>query len=374
MKLYIKEVSNKKELSVYIHLPFSVNKADKNWLPPVIMDEWLFHDPKKNKSYSYCDTVRFLAYDNMVPVGRIMGIINHRYNEIHRLSEARFFQLESYNKPEVVELLLTTIENWAKTRRISKLIGPYGFSDKDPQGLQIEGFNEPKVIVTPTNPEYLVALVENFGYTKEIDCVSYKIEVPKTIPPFYERICQRSLKMNHLRLIEPRYKIELYRWIRPVLSLVNETYTEIYGFAPFEPHEMDAFANRYMPILDPKFVKILVDKDSIPVAFILGIRDISKGIQKCKGKVLPFGIFEILWHQKRSRQLDLLLGAVKGPYRGNGFDALLGAKILETAIKTGIKNIDSHLILEKNHPMRMEIEKLGGKIYKRYRVFQKALN
>lgn len=373
MPIEIEEVKTRKQLRQYIRLPWEIYKNDSGWLPPVRLDEWIFHNPKKNKSFTYCDTIRCLAIDNQKVVGRIMGIIHHRYNEIHQLKTARFFQLECYNNPQICHALLQFIENWARGKGMDKITGPYGFSDKDPQGLQIEGFEHPKVLVTPVNAEYLVRLVENEGYTKEIDCVSYFIEIPENIPTIYERICQRTLKTHHIKLVEPRYKIGLYRWIKPVLRLVNESYQKIYGFVPFEEYEMNDFANRYLPILDPDFIKIIVDGNQQVVGFILAIRDISKGLKKCKGFVLPFGIFSILYHQKRSRQLTLLLGAIKESYRGNGLDSLMAVKILQEAKQKGLKTIDSHLILENNHKMRMEIEKAGGQVYKRFRVYQKAL-
>lgn len=373
MAIEIEEVKTRKQLRQYILLPWEIYKNDSGWLPPVHLDEWVFHNPKKNKSFTYCDTIRCLAIDNQKVVGRIMGIIHHRYNEIHQLKTARFFQLECYDNPQICHALLQYIENWAIGKGMDKITGPYGFSDKDPQGLQIEGFEHPKVLVTPVNAEYLVRLVENEGYTKEIDCVSYYIEIPENIPAIYERICQRTLKTHHIKLIEPRYKIGLYRWIKPVLRLVNESYQKIYGFVPFEEYEMNDFANRYLPILDPDFIKIIVDSNKQVIGFILAIRDISIGLKKCKGFVLPFGIFRILYHQKRSRQLTLLLGAIKESYRGNGLDSLMAVKILQEAKQKGLKTIDSHLILENNHKMRMEIEKAGGQVYKRFRVYQKAL-
>jgi len=101
--------------------------------------------------------------------------------------------------------------------------------------------------------------------------------------------------------------------------------------------------------------------------------DISKGIQKCRGHILPFGIFSILISGKRSERIVALLGAIEEPYRGRGLDVMMGMKILESARKEGKKEMDSHLVMETNYAMRGEYEHIGGKIYKRYSIFAKSL-
>jgi hypothetical protein len=137
--------------------------------------------------------------------------------------------------------------------------------------------------------------------------------------------------------------------------------------------EMKKFANQYLPVLDPGFVKVVVDKENNVVAFVVGIPDMSAGIQKAKGRIFPFGFFYILNAVKKSKQLNLMLGAIKNGYRGTGISAFMGKAILESSMKRGIEVMDSHLILEHNLPMRGECEKLHGKVCKRYRIFSKKL-
>jgi len=136
---------------------------------------------------------------------------------------------------------------------------------------------------------------------------------------------------------------------------------------------MHQFANRYFPILDPEFVKVVVNRERMIMAFVIAMPDMNEGIIKAKGKLFPFGFIKILLSAKTSKRLILLLGAVKEEFQGMGFDALLDSKIIESAKKRKIDNIDTHLILENNYKMRSEVEKVGGEVYKRYRIFQKDL-
>lgn len=374
MDIRIYPVKTKRELREFIYLPAKIHKNHSNWVPPIYLDEWPFFTPKKNRSFIHCDTILLLASRNGQIVGRIMGIINHKYNEAKNENNARFCFIETYNDFDVANALLNAVEEWAKSKGTSKIVGPLGFSDKDPQGLLIEGFEQPNVIASNCNFPYLPELVEKSGYDKEIDLVVYKLNVPDSIPEFYIRILERTFRNNKgLSVINFTKRRQIKPYIKPVLSLVNESFKEIYGFAPLDDQEMKEFATRYLPVLDPRFIKVVVNERNEVVAFIIAMPDISDGIRKCKGHILPFGIFQIFRSQKRTKQLNLLLGAIKEHYRNKGIDTLMGVRMLEEAKKAGLKNIDSHLELENNLKMRAEMEKMGGVVYKRYRIFKKTL-
>jgi hypothetical protein len=302
-----------------------------------------------------------------------MGILNKKYNEQHGLKNVSFFNLDCRDDLAIAHALIGFIEEWGKNRGMNKIVGPYGFSDKDPQGLQIEGFENLPVIVTPTNPPYLQHLVETKGYEKEVDCVSYKLNVPETIPSAYERIVDRLSQNTNIRLVEFKNKKELEPHILPALQLVNEAYAPLYGFSPMTEEEMRNLADQYLFVLDPEFVKVIVNAQGNTIAFGVGMPDISKGLQRANGKLFPFGFIHILNASRNAKQLNLMLGAVKLRYRGIGLVALLGKSMLASAHKRGFTLVDSHLILETNTLMRAEFEKVGGMIYKRYRVYQKHL-
>jgi hypothetical protein len=374
MRIQLRKVESKSSLKEYIYLCKKIYKKEARWVPPFYMDEWAFHDPAKNKIIQHCDTIKYVAYMNNEPIGRIMGIIHHPYNKTHRENTARFFNFDCINDQEVANALITQIENWAVDNSMNKLIGPFGFSDKDPQGLQIEGFNLLPVIATPANPSYLPHLVENEGYSKEIDCVSYQMKIPRDIPELYQLVIDRIQKNNHLRLIEFSSKRQLKPFILPVLKLVNESYVDLFGFASMSEEEMKKLADQYLPVLDPEFVKVIVNPYNEVVAFVVAMPDMSAGIQKSKGKLLPFGFIYVLSAMKKSRQLNLMLGAIRNDFRGLGLSAILGKAIIQSANKRNMEVMDSHLILENNWPMRGECEKLNGEVRKRFRIFSKQLS
>lgn len=370
--IIIKEVQTKGDLRNFIYLPEKVHKNDTNWLPPIYMDEWELYNKKKNKSYQYADAILLLAYKNNKVAGRIMGLVNNRYNSIHNEKHGRFCFMECYNDSEVFHALIKKVEEWLKEKGMTHLIGPLGFSDKDPQGFLTEGFDYPPFMTSATNSAYMPELMESEGYEKKVDLVNYLAEMPKELPMVYQKVLTRLANNTEFKIIEFTSKKELKPYVIPVLELMNETFMEIYGFVPLTDKEKTDFANRYLAILDPKFIKAAVNSEGL-IGFVIAMPDVSPGIKAANGKMLPFGVFRILRESKRSKKLLMMLGGVKKSYRGKGIDVLLGVKILESAIKQKMTVIDSHLVLEDNLKMRGEYERIGGKVVKRFRIYQKQL-
>ncbi|HEX7585420.1 MAG TPA: hypothetical protein VF373_12075 [Prolixibacteraceae bacterium] len=373
-QIAIQEVNLKSDLRKFIHLPAAIHKDHSNWVPPIYLDDWEFFNPKINKSFEFCDTILLLAYQNKKVVGRIMGIIHHKYNEKHAEKRARFAFFETWNDDEVAAELIHSVENWALAKGMERLIGPLAFSDKDPQGFLVEGYNEPAVIASNCNFPYQVELLEKNLYSKEVDLVVFKITIPNQIPEFYLKIHERALRnIPGLQFLEFTSRKKVRPYIHPILRLLNATYTEIFGFIPITEAEMDDFANRYLFLINPRFIKVIVNEQNEVVAFLIAMSHIGEGIREAKGYLFPTGIFRIFASSRKSKQLNLLLVGIHPKYRGKGLDALMGVKMLESAKAQGKTIIDSHLILEHNTKSRAELERMGGVIYKRFRVFGKDL-
>jgi hypothetical protein len=374
MAIDIREVKTRRERKTFIFLPEKLHQNHPNWVHPIYMDEKKYFNPKKNKAFGYCPAILLLACRDGRPVGRAMGIINTRFNEYRKEKLARFGYLETIEDQAVVHALLSRVEEWARRQGMTRIVGPYGFSDQDPEGFLIEGFERRATIATYYNFPWMPGMVEKEGYSKDIDYFVYKLDVPAELPEFYHKIFQRTLRHGNFKMLEFRKRKEIKPWIRPILALMNECYTgsNIYGFAPLEEKEMDDLAKRYMPVLDPRFIKGVI-KDGEPVAFVVGIPDMTAGIQKARGRLLPFGFIHILRSQKKTRQLDLVLGAVKEKYRGMGLDVMMGFRELTSAREAGFDYLDSHHEMESNVKVRAEMERMGGKVYKKFRVYQKNL-
>jgi hypothetical protein len=217
-------------------------------------------------------------------------------------------------------------------------------------------------------------LLERLSFSKEIDLVVYRVPIPEEFPEFYKSIYKRfTSRENGLILKEFTHRSQVKPYIRKALTLLNDTFAGIYGFVPFTLKEMDDFANRYLYLINPKFIKLFVDSNDQVISFLVAMSDISEGIKKSKGYLLPWGFIPVLTAGSKSKQLNLLLGGISPEYQGRGLDVMMGIKLIESAKKEGKVVIDSHLELETNLKVRAEMEKMGGQVYKRYRIYQKVL-
>jgi hypothetical protein len=370
--LEIREVKGRGDLRRYILLPAKLHKNHPKWVPPIYADEWSYYNPNKNRSFGYSDTILLLAWRDGRAIGRIMGIVNRRVNEFRKEKNARFSWLECPNEPEVAHALLASVENWARARGMETVVGPLGFTDQEPEGLVVEGFDKEPTIATNYNFPWLVDLVESAGYKKEVDYIVYHFSVVDGVHPRYQKICRRLAERGGYRLVEFSRRRELKPWVRRILALMNESFVEIYGYAPLDEVEMDELARKYIPLLDPRFVK-LVEQDGTVLAFIIAMPNIDEGLRRSNGHLFPIGILHILSAMKRSKQLDLLLGAIKPGFRGRGLDAMLATSMMKSAHTSGFETIDTHLELEGNSLVRSEMLRFEAKVAKKHRLYRKAL-
>ena len=374
MAITIRKVEIKKDLRLFIHLPAKIHKDHSNWVPPIYMDEWEYFNPKKNGLFENCETILLLAFKEEKCVGRCMGIISNDYNKSHNENHVRFSNIETYNDPEIFNALINYVSDWGKSFGMVQIVGPLAFSDKDPQGFLIEGYDQPVVIASNCNFPYMVDLTEAAGFTKKVDLFVYQIPIPDKIPELHQKILQRAEERNsNLKLLQFTSRRKIRPLVRPVLNLVNETFVDIYGFIPFNEKEMDEFANKYLFLINPRYVKLIANEKEEIIAMFIAMADISEGIKKSRGYLFPFGIFRIFAAARRTKQINLLLGAVDPRYQGRGLEIWMGLSLVSSAKEAGKKVMDSHLELEDNTKVRAEMEKFGGKVYKKFRIYQRDI-
>lgn len=370
-RIDIREVVSGTARNDFIRLEWRLNASRPLWVPPLLSDQRRFLDPR-HPARAYCDATFALAYRDGEPVGRIAGFVNRRYNEKIGARTARFGLLECVDDEAVAAALLGYAEAWALGRGMDRIVGPMGYTDQDAEGLLIDGFQYPPTIATYFNPEYYARLIEGRGYAKEVDYVVYRLDIPPELPALYRRILERRGSRGSFRLVEFTNKRQLKPYIEPILHLMGTAYDGIYGFVPPTPDERRELARQYLPLLDPRFVKA-VEKEGEVVGFIIGMPNLAPGLRAANGRLFPYGFIPVLRAMRRSRQLDLLLGGVRADCRGRGVDVLLGAAMIREAQRGGFTLMDSHHELEENRAMRAEFDRMGGVVYKRYRVYGKAL-
>ena len=322
----------------------------------------------------HCSTILLIAIRDNEVIGRIMGIIHHKYNEEQNENNARFAYLEIPEDYQVFSTLMQRIESWAKDNLCSGLVGPFGFSDKEPQGFLMEGFEEPAVMFTNGNFEYLTQMTERSGFIQFKRLFQYKFPINGQVIEQLSAFSQRALRNGKLIVREFTRSRDIKPYVYKVFELINASYADIYGFSKVTQKEAKDFAERFLPLLDPRLIKMVFDDSGALVAFVVAMPNLAKGLKKSGGRLFPFGWLYLLLASRKSKELVLLLGAIREDMRNRGADAILGEHLIKSALKLGFTNIDSHLILEENFKMRREIERLKNySLYKRYCIFFKPL-
>ncbi|MPL56459.1 hypothetical protein SDC9_01945 [bioreactor metagenome] len=374
MSVSIKEVKTREDLKTFIYLPEKIHKNHKNWLHPLYMDDEKFFDKDKNSLFKHNKAVLFLAHENGKAVGRIMGVIPTDYNKFHGKNDARFSFFECFENKEVFNALINAVETWAESKNCTEIIGPMAFSDKEPQGFLTKGFEEKAMLVTNHSFPFMIDFIKGNQYENFVDLVQYDVPITAQILNRYKNFNERVSKNLKIKTVEFTSTKAVKPYVKPVFDLINKTYTEIYGFTKLTEDEMTEFAERFLPLLNPKLIKMITDENGELLAFIIAMADLSEAIKNSRGRILPFGWARILWAMKTSKRLQLLLGAIHPKYQNKGLDAVLATMLFGSALKLGFKTVDSHLIMKDNLKMRGEIEKLEGfNLYKEYCIFRKNL-
>ncbi len=370
--LILREVNTEAQLRRYIRFPFELYRDDPCWVPPLLSDEVAYYHPKTNPNLRENPYQLFLAYHDRQIVGRIMALINLRGNDFLHEKLVRWTFLDAIDDEAVVHGLLHAVEAWGTAHGMEFAVGPRGFSDQEPEGALVEGFEDRALIGTHYNRPSLLHHLDTAGYTKDVDWVCYRIPVPEELPASYQAIYARILKQRHVTCRNFRNKAELKPYILPVLRLLNETYQDLYGFTPLTQAEYVLLAKKYLPILDPRFVHV-IEEDGRLIAFSIVMPDLTEGLQKARGRLLPFGFWHVLKAAKQSKILQFLLVGVQKEHRNHGFFALFAVALLQEVHAAGMTTVYSHLQLEYNDNMNIWLERLGGSIFRRYRAFKKCL-
>ncbi len=374
MEIIIKQVDNKASLKEFIFLPEKIHEAHLHWLHPLYIDEKKFFNRSKNPAFRHNPHILLLAYCNNKPAGRIMGIIPAAYNTKNNLNTARFAYFECFENKQVFTELLGAVENWAANLGCTELIGPMGFTDKEPQGFLMKGYNKPTMLVTNCSYPFMQQYIQEAGYTTHVQLCQYEVPITHELAERYKKFAALIQNRLNIRVIEFCSVKEVRPYIKAVFELINKTYQEIYGFTNITDEEMKEFAQRFLPLLNPRLIKLICDASGKVIAFVVAMADFSNGLRKARGRILPIGWLHIWRSAKSSKRLVLLLGAIDPAMQHKGLDAILGTRIFQSAMQLGFKTIDSHIIMKDNYKMRREIERLDGfDMYKEYTIFKKKL-
>ena len=376
MSIEIKEVRTRRELRRFVNFPELLYKDSPYYVPPLVFDQMDTLDQKKGAAQEFCDSKLYLAYKDGKLAGRVAAIVNHLANKQWNHKEVRFGWYDFIDDPEVAKALMDKVEEFGRQYGMESVVGPLGFTDFDPEGLLVEGFDRLSTMALIYNYPYYVEYIENMGFTKDADWIEFKIYMPEKLPERIDRLCTLIQERNNVHLRQITRKIVREEdYGHKIFKAINECYKNLYNFTVLPDHMADKYLAFYLSILDLRFISVVENDKNELVAFGITMPSIVRALQKCRGRLFPFGWWYVLkslfW--KREEGVEMLLVGVLPEYQNTGINSLVQADMFRKYTRFGVKWAETNAILESNTKNQGQFKDYNPECKKRRRSYIKKL-
>ena len=369
----IKEVTGAADINEFIRFPWKVYRGNQNWIPPLKSEVKFLLSEKKNPFFRHAEAAFFLARRNGETVGRIAAIIDRNHIKIHHDQAGFFGFFECLPDCAVARELLETAASWLKKRDIEIMRGPMNPSTNEECGLLLEGFDSPPMIMMTYTPAYYLDYMERCGLTKAKDLYAYitvirEVEAGGRLEKVAAAVQARVPGLT----VRPADMKRLGRELAAVKEIYNSAWSHNWGFVPMTEEERESMAKRLKPLIVPELL-IMAEVNGAPAAFFMAVPDYNQVLGKINGRLGPVGIVKSLWYSRKISDIRILTMGVKAEYRKKGVEILLYLEAFKAAVKKGYERAEMSWILEDNVLMQRGCELMGGKLYKKYRIYEKKI-
>jgi hypothetical protein len=374
-RIEIRDVTNSSDLKTFISIPWSIYQDDPNWAPPLKIERKDAFS-EKNPYFRHARWKSWVAYRQGKPVGRISAQIDQLYLELHDAHTGFFGLIEAPDEPDVFAVLFNAAEAWLKEQGMQTVLGPFNLGINQEIGCLVEGFDTPPYVMMGHARPYYDASILSQGYAKAQDVLSYGLDCNMfALPHTVQRLLQRLSGKMKLRQVDRKSTASELEILR---SIFNDAWSGNWGFVPFTEEEFRAVGKELFMIVPPDFTWI-AEADGEPAAFIVLLPNLNEVISDLNGSLFPFGWAKLLWRLKvrfpKTGRVALM--GVRQKYQhtrlGPALAFLTIQALYEPVMKRGMGKIEMSWILEQNQGIRNIIEKVGGIVTKRYRMYRKTL-
>lgn len=376
MAVQIKTVTTKKELKTFVRFANRLYKGNSFYVPSMPFDDLNTFNKDKNGAYEFCDVELYLAYKDGRVVGRVAAIINHKANKSWNVSQVRFGWIDFIDDPEVSKSLLDAVAAFGKAHGMSHIVGPLGFTDFDPEGMLVEGYDRLSTMALIYNHPYYPEHMKKHGYYKETGWVEYRITIPEKLPERHIKLAELVKERFNLKVRKlTKKQIRQENYGQKLFQLINETYCVLYGYSLLSPKQIDAYVDVYLGLVDARMLTFIEDAKGDLIAAGITIPSLSEALQKCNGEIFPFGWWHLLkaMYWKKPETLDLLLIGVRPDYQNRGVNSLLFVDLFQTYKKMGFKYAETNANLETNSKVQAMWDPFEKELHKRRWVFTKEI-
>jgi hypothetical protein len=365
---------NRRDIDRFLELSYSIYRQDSYWVAPLLMDlKKVFADA--NPLFDHAEMQLWIAQRNGRDVGRIAGIMDHNFQKTSKEPAAFFGFFECENDAEAAHQLFATVEDWARSRKLGRLLGPMNPTTNDECGLLVEGFDSSPVFMMTYNPAYYVSLLEKEGFSKSKDLLAFHMDLSKIPMDRLTRIAEKIKQRNPNLKFRPVLKKTLADDLARVKEVYNAAWQDNWGFVPMTDGEVDFMAERLKPLLMEGLIW-LAETGAEPVGFLLAMPDYNIPLKPLRGRLLTprlLGFLPYLFGWKYPPRTRVLTLGVKESYRAKGLESAMLIEGLKVGISVGVTESEASWILEDNVMMCRVLEAIGGRVYKRYRLYERPV-
>ena len=361
-------------LKTFIDFPHALYEGDANYVPEIFIGQRDLLTPGKHPFHEHSSVRLFMAYDHGKLVGRIAAILNNNHNTFNHKSDGFFGFFDSIDDQEVANALLAEAARWLVEKGATTLIGPVNPSTNEPSGLLIEGFDKPPVVMMTYNKPYYSRLIEKAGFSKNLDLLAWWIESTSYNDRSVrlQAAIEQRLERHGITIRQVNMK-DFWNEAAKVREVYNNAWDHNLGFVPMTEKEFYYLAKDLKMLPDPQFC-LVAEHEGKMVGFALAVPDINQVLIKVrKGRLFPFGIVKLLLGRKKVKSIRVLALGVTEGYRKLGIEACFYASIIKRGLERKMQGAEASWILENNDLMNKGIESVNGKVYKKYRIYEKAL-
>lgn len=357
----------------FIRFPLRLYRGVKEFVPPLISAEKKILLGKSGHEED-SDSIFFLAYKDGKIAGRIQGIIQRAANAKWKQARCRFTRFDCIDDQAVADALFQAVEDWARQRGMQEVVGPLGYSDLDREGLLIEGFDQVSTFEEQYNYPYYAKLIENRGYAKDVDWVERKLFPPEELDPKIEKLVARIMERNGFRILTGlNMKQIIDRYAGKFFALIDETYANLYGTVPLTDGEKQDILSDFKLLLNPNYVRLIVDRDDNLVALGLCLPSIGEAVRRSNGRLTPLSLIRIMRAAKHPKVLDLGLIGVASQHRNTGVSWAILLEVMKMLRSGQIEWCETNLNLEDNKNIQNNWDRFESVLHKRRRCYVKAL-
>lgn len=344
----VKQVLNSSDLELFIKFPMGLYKGNPYYVPPLINEEKSIWVKEENPALQYSEAAQFLAYKGENIVGRIAVMINHKEEKDLGIRKVRFGWLDFIDDIEVSKILINTAIEYAKSKGISKIEGPMGFTNLDKAGMLTKGFDKLATMIGIYNFDYYPKHMEQLGLVKEKEWVEFEINFPDTLPDKVEKFSNLIAEKYELELVKFKSKKDILPLVEPMFKLLDDTYKHLSTYTPITQEQIKHYKEKYFKFIDKDYIVCIKDKYGSLISFAITMPSYSKALQKAKGKLFPFGWWHLLNAGKKNDRANFYLIGIHPQYQKRGITAIIFKEIYETFKKKGVKFLETNPELEEN--------------------------